>query len=204
MFAGNKRGGQSLIEILVAAGVGVILISGAALVISPALKSAKVASRTQGGAALGRSLLDQVRTLGESDWHAVSALSTSTDSAYYINATSSPFSVATGTLDITLATTTFTIYFKVYDVHRDGSGNISGSGAYDPSTKMITAIYGAQNNATTSMVEYITRAEDRVIVQTDWSGQSGVSEPLSTPGNSYASSSNISGNTTPGSLEIPL
>jgi type II secretory pathway pseudopilin PulG len=76
--------GQSLIEILVAVGVGTIMLLGAITALSPVIKSSTDANRSQVGAVLGKELLDNVRVFSQADWHNVSSLATSSANKYYL------------------------------------------------------------------------------------------------------------------------
>ncbi len=91
----QKQSGQSLIEILVAIGVGVIMLVGAVTALTPAIKSLSDVSKTQGAAAISKELLDNLRIFVEANWHNIDTLSTSTK--YFLNTATSTFAVATGT-----------------------------------------------------------------------------------------------------------
>lgn len=98
------REGQSLIEVLVATGVGAIMIISAITVIAPALRSNTDVIRVQIGAALGRELLDNVRVFSEADWHNLSRLGNTSANKYFLaTAGSGAFRVATGTEGVTVA-----------------------------------------------------------------------------------------------------
>ena len=91
----QRKSGQSLIEILVAIGVGVIMLVGAVTALTPAIKSLSDISRTQGSASASKELLDNARIFAESNWHNIDTLSTS--QKYFLNTATSTFAVATGT-----------------------------------------------------------------------------------------------------------
>lgn len=91
-----KRG-QSLIEILIAVAIGAIFILGIIAAISPALKGNKDVENLQMGAALANGLMQNLRVFGESDWHNLTALATSSQNLYYLNTGKSPFAAVTGT-----------------------------------------------------------------------------------------------------------
>ena len=86
--------GQSLIELLVAISIGAILIIAAVSVIVPALLVNRQVVPIQTGASLGAELLNNVRAWSEGDWHNILALATGTANPYYLNTTSSPFSLS--------------------------------------------------------------------------------------------------------------
>ncbi len=197
-----RRSGQSLMEVLIGIAVGSLLIISAASLIAPALKSNISVTEIQTSAALGKELLDNVRSFTEGNWHNISVLATSSANKYYLNATSSPFTAATGTQSIS-ATTTYTRYFYLDDAYRDGSGNIAGSGTYDPSTRKVTVVFGWSGGPTSTMSTYVVRGFDSVARQTDWSAgpvQSGT--VVTSFGSGFATSVNANYSTTTGSIQI--
>ncbi len=201
----GTRNGQSIIEVLVASAVGVILITGAIVIIAPTLKGSSASTTRSVSVARAVDLLENVRAWSESDWNRIASLSTSTASQYYLTTSTSPFSVQSGVESLRLSTTTYTRYFRVSDVYRDGSGAIvASSGSLDPSTKKITAVYSLQNNATSSMVTYVTRWGHRIIFQSDWSGGGNASGSATTTNNTFATSSNVNVVTSTGSIYINL
>jgi hypothetical protein len=187
------REGQSLIELLVSIGVGVILIVGAVSVISTTIKTQGDTTHLQVAAGLGKQLLDNVRVSAEGNWHIIDSLSTSSLNRYYLITSSSPYTVATGTQSIALTTTTYTRYFYLDDVCRNSSSKIDVCGTtLDPSTKKVTVVYG-WGNVTNSIFSYLVRANNSVFTQTDWSGgpnQVGVVTPT-TVNTKFSTSSNI-------------
>jgi len=90
-------GGQSLIEILIAMTIGALFIIAAVSIITPALKINTQTYRVQTGVGLAKELLENVRVWSEGDWHNVSNLATTSANRYFLNASVSPFVVATGT-----------------------------------------------------------------------------------------------------------
>lgn len=197
--------GQSIIEIIVAMAIGVILIVGGVAAITPTLKITKDVARIQVASALGKELLENVRAFSEADWHNIDGLATTSASSYYLIASSSPFTVATGTEQVVLATTTYTRYFYLDDVHRNPSGQIdTGSAALDPSTKKITVVYSWLDDSSNTIVSYLTRARDDVLFVDDWSGGGGQDGPVTSTSTNFrfATSSNIDPDAHPGSLVI--
>jgi type II secretory pathway pseudopilin PulG len=201
-----SRGGQSLVELLIAVAIGTILVAAAAAVISPVLKINTQANRAQTATALAHELLDNVRVWAEGDWHNISGLATTSANHYYLNTATSPFSSSTGDEPVTVSTTTYTRYFYVDDVFRDASGNItnSSSGAsFDPSTKLVTVVaYSWPTSATYTISTYLTRYRNNVFDQTDWSGGPGQGGPTTSTNSMFSTSSNIDYTTTTGSIYI--
>lgn len=185
--------------------IGVILLVGGVSVIVPVLKISGNVARIQTATSLGRELLDNARVLSSADWHAITGLSTSSDNRYYIIASTSPFSVATGTESIIISTTTFERFFYLEDVYRYPTSPYQpGGSVYDPSSKKITVVYTWPSNASGTLESYLTRSRDHVFFTNDWGGGPGQEGPVTvtSTNNRFASSSNIDHNSQPGSLVI--
>jgi type II secretory pathway pseudopilin PulG len=201
----ENRCGQSLVEILIGMAIGISLIIAGIGLIVPALNSNKQVSNIQIGTALARELLDNTRVWSERDWHNILSLATGTANRYYLITTASPYASSSGSQTITVSTTTYTRYFYVSDGYRDASGNITASGGtYDPSTKLITVAYGWPGVPTSTMSMYLTRNEENIYLQSDWSGGPGASSAATSVGNQFATSSNIDYSTTTGSLYLNI
>ncbi len=208
----NKKSGQFLIEVLIAAAIGAILITAAAGVIVPALRINTQTNRAQAGAALGKELLENVRVWAESDWHNVSNLATSSANHYYLNTSNSPFLVISGDQQISVSTTTYTRYFYVNEVYRNlsdalvtSTGPEGASVKYDPSTKKITVAYSWPRSATATIAQYITRNRNNIFIQTDWFGGPGQEGPATNPNNKFSTSTtNINYASTTGSIFLNL
>jgi hypothetical protein len=194
--------GQSLIEILIAVVLGTVLILVAVTVISPALKSQGDTLKVQTASALGRELLDNIRVFAEADWHNLTNLAPGASNRYYLNTSSSPFTAVSGVETVTVATSTYERYFYYEGVTRDGGGNIvSGGGTDDPSTKKVTVFFRWQGGQWSSFVSYLTRQRNKVFVQSDWSG--GAADVVVATGTvQFATSTNISYSTVPGSIQL--
>lgn len=194
--------GQSLVELLIAAGLGVIFIgAGVGLVVS-SLTSYRAAKEQQIGAALAKELLDSARVGATANWHFIDTLSTS--SVHYHVSTTSIFTVVSGDEVISLASGSFTRYFTVGDVYRDSFSSgviVSSGGSIDPSTKKITVFYQGPSRALKSFSTFVARNQMRQFVQTDWSGGSGQDGPATTTNNRFASSTRIATSTS-GSITL--
>ncbi len=105
----------------------------------------------------------------------------------------------------------FTRYFYVENVCRTNNASSSISGvapcgsgsADDPSSQKITAVtqwVTGQGAGFTSLSDYLTRWKNTIFRQTDWSGGSGATSPVTSPGSTFTSSTgaNFSG----GSIRI--
>ncbi|MDO8504564.1 MAG: prepilin-type N-terminal cleavage/methylation domain-containing protein [Candidatus Liptonbacteria bacterium] len=204
LFFGKFRAGQSLIEMLVAMGIGVIMLLGVIMSIVPAIKSQTDSNKSQVGAALAKEMLDGVRVLAEADWHNIDLLATTSANNYYISTTTPVLGLSIGIQPVTLGNTRIRRSFYVDDVYRDAGGNIiSGvAGSLDPSTKKITVQYSWNNIPPKTLFIYLTRFASKIMWQTDWSGGDGVAGPVLNLGNQFASSSYIEYATSSGSIQI--
>jgi prepilin-type N-terminal cleavage/methylation domain-containing protein len=204
----NKKG-QSLIELIVAMAIGVILLVGGVSAIVPILKISSNVARIQAASALGKELLDNARVLADSNWHAFGGLSMGAANGYYIVASTSPFTIATGTESVAVATTTYTRHFYLEDVYRNptfilSAGDVGPSDQYDPSTKKITVVYSWPPNASGTIVSYLVRTGDDVVSISDWTSGPFQDGPISATraNGGFASSSNIDYSGTPGSIVV--
>ena len=191
-------------EVLLAVGLGTLLIIVAVSTIVPALTIGRNIVPVQTGAALGMELMNNVRVWSEGDWHNMLALATGTANVYYINASTSPYVSVTGTQSVVVGTSTYMRSFRASDVYRTGGAVVTSGGTYDPSTKLVTVVYALPMGVTSSMSAYLTRHGDVLFDQTDWSGGPGVATPVSVIGTGFATSSNIDYATTTGSIYVAI
>ena len=205
-FLFSRRSGQSLVEVLIAVGLGALFVIAAGTIIAPAINVNKQAQQIQVGTGLAKELLDNVRVWGEGDWQRILALATSSANKYYLNTASSPFTSSSGQESVAVSTTTYTRFFYVDDVKRDaGDLIVTTGGSYDPSTKKITVAYKwPPQNATRTMAAYLTRHRSKVFWQTDWSGGSGQEGPATSTNSRFSTSSNLDYTTSSGSLYLIL
>ena len=192
-------------DILVGTAIGVILIFAAVLAIGPALKTGTQAANTQTASWLATGLLDNVKAWSDGDWHNILSVATGTTNQYFLITSSSPYTASSGVEAIAVSTTTYSRYFYVSDVYRDNSsgGIVATGGAYDPSTKQVTVVYGWPGGGTSTVSEYLTRNRENVYNQTDWTGgASTTGRAVSSVNFQFASSSNINFTSSPGSIVV--
>ena len=154
-----------------------------------------------------QSLLNNVRVWSEGNWNNILSLATGSAYQYYLITSSSPYTATSGIQSIVIATTTYTDYFYVNDVYRSGGAIATSSigNTYDPSTKQIFAVYNWTPHGVTGTIStYITRNNDQVFSQTDWSGGANSSTVSTSTGNQFASSSNIDYASTSGEIYVTL
>lgn len=202
----TTRRGQSIIELVIAMAIGVILLVGGVSIVVPILNISSNAARIQTASALGRELLENARLMAAADWHSLEGLSTSSASRYYVNASSSPFTFATGTESVIVSTTTYTRWFYLDDVYRRASPPFEPGvdDSYDPSTKKITVVYTWPQNASNTISSYLTRSSDEVMFMSDWTGGGGQEGPFTSTStmDGFSTSSNVDHVGTPGSIVI--
>ena len=184
---GVPRSGQSLVELLIAIAIGAIFMAGMAVTIVSSLSESGQAANVQTASTNAQSLLNNVRVWSEGNWNNILSLATGSTYQYYLVTSSSPYTATSGVESIAGATTTYTRYFYVSDVYRNG-GSIAPTGAYDPSTKQISVVYGWTNGTTSTMSTYLTRNQNAAFDQADWSGGATSTVTTST-NNQFASSS---------------
>lgn len=197
------RNGQSLVDVLVGTAIGVILISAAVIAIGPALNTSAQAERVQQASFLANGLLGNLVTWSNGNWHSILAVATGTSNEYFLITSSSPYMATSGIQTIAEATTSYWRYFYITDVYRDAAGNIvTSGGSYDPSTKKATVAYGWLGGATSTVSEYLTRNQEQVYSQSDWSGGPATGTGAVTTTNfEFTSSTNIN-YSSPGSIQV--
>ncbi len=188
--------GQSLIEILVGIGVGVIIIGGVAATIALTLRSNVQNKNNQIATSLAQEVVSEVSDFAGANWHNLDNLSTGLQ---YHLATSGPnFSAQSGIETFTVEGKVFTRYFVYNNVSRDAAtDNIESSynsANNDPSTKKLTVTVSwpeGPDTASVALNKFLTRSKSLVFRQTDWSGAAGQVGPITSINNRYASTSNL-------------
>jgi hypothetical protein len=202
------RGGQSLVEILVAATVSAVLVAAAVSLIAPVVRSNSYTSRLQVGSALGTELLENVRVFASNDWSNISSLATSSVNIFHIDTQTNPFTTTTEAETISRNDIDYTRYFYVDEVYRDEEDNGSivetPSGNFlDPSTRRVTVIYRWPNSATNTLTQYVVRSKNKSYFQTNWS-DGATTTVVSTSYSGFTTSSNADFESTAGSILIDL
>ena len=209
-----------MVEILVALGIGVILIGGVTALITVNLRSSSESKTTQVASSITQEVIDGVKSKAEGDWSDFYALAKGPSNKYYIS--SSTLAIATGTEQLTIGEYTFTRYFYVENVNRtqcgvgtptaaaatsDCANNFplgSGSIAEDPSTQKITVMVEWTGGRSVFQTQYVSRTRNEAIRQTDWSGVGGDNSVLTAPNNNYSTASGIDTTSTAGAISTTL
>lgn len=210
--------GQSLVEVLIALGIGVILIGVAATTIVPMLRSNLETRTVQVASQLTQEYLDNIQSLSEYNWNSIASTTKGQDSKFHLTPISAIYEITSGPTSTIIGDRAFTRYFFVENVNRDscGVGDItvgtttlctgpkSIGVAEDSSTQKITVIVSWENNRSISKIQYLTRNRNKVFVQTDWSGGFGQENPITSTStnNKFATSTDIDYSTTKGSIII--
>src|SRR3989344_2336 len=186
--------GQSLVELLIGIAVVAIISGSVAGALFLSVRTNKQSATSEEASSLGQELFDHTKSLSEGSWNAVySQPIKSSTSTYHLDATST-ISIATGTDAILKGDITYTRWFSIENVYRDANGDIVESGGIeDTSTQKITVhvewpFFG--DVADVTMTQYLTRwSRNSVSVFTDWTGSSGVGDPITRPDENYYATS---------------
>lgn len=227
--ADSRRGkigrtkGQSLIEMLIALGIGVILIGGVTALITTNLRSSSDSRTAQSAAALTQEVMEAARSKAEVNWNAFYALGKTSANKYYI--ASSTLAITAGTESVTLGEYSFTRYFYVENVNRAecGTGSVTTDAvtgaphdcgvvflpsdadaiAEDPLTQKVTVVV-EWNGESVKQEQVVSRARNGAFRQTDWSGASGDNSVATVPNDRYSTSTAIETTTTPGAIKAAI
>lgn len=193
-------------EVLVALGVGILVIGGVTSAFVIISRNNDLSTKTRNATIINDSLLDSSRSFADGNWTALYALDKGTANRYKLENVSGLWTAGAGAESVVVGNLTYSRSFYVDNVSRDGSGNIEAvynASNDDPSTQKITvetsfAIGGSTKTVTSAY--YVTRTQNFVLDQTDWSGGSGQAGPITKINNRFASSANVDFSTTPGSI----
>jgi len=192
----KNSGGQALVELLVGLGVGAIILGSAVGITRVVIRSNDDVKKGQTATELARELIDDVRVAADYDWKTFYELSKGADNHYHVNATSTPFTFASGDESITQNGVDFTRYLYVNNVERDGNNAVvASSGTNDPATQEIIVTVTWSGGTGITLSEYISRYRNFVFRQSDWSGGDNESGVLTVSKSTYASSTGVATST---------
>jgi prepilin-type N-terminal cleavage/methylation domain-containing protein len=200
----RKDAGQSLIEVLIALTIGGILISAAAFTIAVFLRVGLSSRRAQEALSLARTELEQVHSFARGNWN---DLYTAMRLSEYSVIDSMPPDLSVDAIrgcviDMMTAMCEepgFEWYFQLEDVERDTNGDIVGGamGTVDPSTLKVTSVVewspggGAPKVVLVTIVDYVTRWQNRVFHQSDWRGNPAEMDPVIDTTDGYDGGTNV-------------
>ncbi|PIR44196.1 hypothetical protein COV23_01180 [Candidatus Wolfebacteria bacterium CG10_big_fil_rev_8_21_14_0_10_31_9] len=217
-----KENGQSLIEIVIALAIGVLLIGGVTTLIGVNLRSSYDTKTVQTASSFAQEIIDQTKSVAESDWHKIYNLTKGSGQRYYISTTTPNIVISNGTELVTSDGKNFSRYFYVENSNRTKCGigditsnattscddNFSLAGANDraddPLTQKITAVVLLNNNEVVRQIQYLIRSGNAVLIQTDWSGGDGQVGPITTVNNKFETLTNIDAASIPGAIKLNL
>lgn len=173
------QSGQSLIELVVGIAISVLFLTGALGIIMVTLKLDFQNKYGQAASELAQEITEQVTSVANADWHNLDRADIIHDGATHyrlveqITEGKTFFTVQAGDIQPVLNGQTYTEFFTIEDVDREG--------ILDPATLKITSTVRWTDNGDpneTVFTRYLTRNRDRGATQTDWSG--GAINPLET------------------------
>jgi hypothetical protein len=202
----EKSRGQSLVEILVAVAIGVVLIGSSSFLIGVSLRSYNSIRQHLQANTLIREEAEAIQALVRNNWHSIYSLNKETN--YQISLSESTWVISTGQETGVVNDVPYKRYFQVYNVNRDGSGDIAETGTNDPNTQKITIFldYGNDYINSSSVSFYLIRStNNQTFHQTDWSEGNGQAGPIPNPGSLFDSAdSNINYASTTGSIYMTI
>jgi len=150
--------GQSLLEALLSIALGVILIGSSVGLIGVSLRTFNTAKQHLQANSLIRQTAEIIQSLARDNWHSIYDLTKASN--YYATSTNNVWSFASGQEISSINDIPYKRYFQVFNVDRDTSGNITTSGADDPSTQKIIVYLNYGNNYlnSSSLSFYLTRS----------------------------------------------
>lgn len=92
----SNRNGQSLIEVLIGLGIGVLLIGTAVYAVASMLRANTTTQGSSAANVLAQSLLDSVRSWGGSNWQNLASLGRGAGNAYFLNASGTAYQAIAG------------------------------------------------------------------------------------------------------------
>jgi len=191
-FLNSSKKAQSLVEILVAISVGVILIGSSTVLIGVSLKSYNSIRQHLQASFLIRQESEAIQSLAQNNWHSIYNLNKQSD--YQINLSGNKWEISPGQETSEVNDVSYKRYFQVYNVNRDGNGNIVEIGTDDPNTQKVIIFldYGSNYAHSSTITFYLIRSfNNQTFHQTDWSEGDGQVGPIPNPGSLFDSASNI-------------
>ncbi len=206
MISNNKiknQSGQSLIEIIIGLGIGTALIGAAVVAIIFMLRSGAVNQKFQIAAGLNREIADKIKTVVSANWNDLYKINggKGENTRYHVDFSSDKFIFENDETSTIIEGTDYVSFFSVEDVCRgDASNDITGvmfcgvGSSEDPSTQKVTVYTRwstGQSTTELKVPDYLTRWENAVFQQTDWSGGILNDEVVSEPNDKFTDSTNV-------------
>lgn len=171
------QAGQSLAELIIAIGVGVVIILGGIGTVSVYLRVSSQDITYQKANFLAQEIIDRINVTAEGDWNKI--VNATTSSYLTPSSTSTGFLVQSGQENIALDNTNYVRYFYTTSVCRDAMDFIVDcvvvGSINDPFTRKIQTVVGwSYRGAPTnvSLEKYVTRTSNEISFQDNWIGGS--------------------------------
>jgi len=186
---------QALLELLLAIFIFAIVAASLTKAIGSILFANQNLREVSDASLLLAETQEQIKVISDQDWHSLYNLTKGpcADSSchYHIVKNGNQWQVQSGEETVNLGGQTYTRYFVVYNVQRDGSGNIVESGGNDDPLTQKVVVFVKKGNFLKTNTKYISRCHYDVFPQRDWSGGSAGDVVVSGSTNKFATSSNI-------------
>ena len=186
---------QALLELLLAIFIFAIVAASLTKAIGGILFANQNLREVSDASLLLAETQEQLKVISDQDWHSLYNLTKGpcTDSSchYHIVKNGNQWQVQSGEETVNLGGQTYTRYFVVYNVQRDGSGNIVESGGNDDPLTQKVVVFVKKGNFLKTNTKYISRCHYDVFPQRDWSGGPAGDVVVSGSTNNFATSSNI-------------
>ena len=134
-----RNKGQALAEVLIGLAIGTILIGATITAVVMALHSQFEAKLHQIASTIAEQLIDDLKTVAESNWNNIYQLNKGMDYKYHTQTSGTELVVVDGIDEVEIGGTKFNSFFSVENVYRDVNGKIvePAEGSEDPSTQKI-------------------------------------------------------------------
>ena len=186
---------QALLELLLAIFIFAIVAASLTKAIGSILFANQNLREVSDASLLLAETQEQIKVISDQDWHSLYNLTKGpcADSSchYHIVKNGNQWQVQSGEETVNLGGQTYTRYFVVYNVQRDGSGNIVESGGNDDPLTQKVVVFVKKGNFLKTNTKYISRCHYDVFPQRDWSGGPVGDAVVSGSTNNFATSSDI-------------
>ncbi len=186
---------QALLELLLAIFIFAIVAASLTKAIGSILFANQNLRENSDASLLLAETQEQLKVISDQDWHSLYNLTKGpcADSSchYHIVKNGNQWQVQSGEETVSLGGQTYTRYFVVYNVQRDGSGNIVESGGNDDPLTQKVVVFVKKGNFLKTNTKYISRCHYDVFPQRDWSGGPVGDAVVSGSTNNFATSSDI-------------
>lgn len=168
----NRRG-QSLVEFLIAVGIGAVVLLTAIGMMRFMIRLSAHDPVAQIATFFAQDMVSAVTVMAEGSWSSIADATAGTK--YQVSASTDGFIRAANEETKIINGISYTRHFTVSGVSRDSNDLISGDAgsADDPSTKKITVVvswlYQGAPYAT-AVEQYVARTRNETVWQTDWVG----------------------------------